>query len=486
MVNEGATLGAAAARHLLRRTGFGALARDVSRYTGLSRGAAADRLVGFKAKAFKPGGSYFEQAHDKWVTYILKAKFPLMEKLALFWHDHFAVAIAKVIDVKRMGLYVGLLHQHCNGNLKTFVKAMNKDAAMMEFLDTVRNDKGIPNENYARELQELFTLGVYDLAGQPNYTQADIVQIARAFTGWTYDGSNKPRFDDYRHDYAAEFPERGPKTLFAGRPGFPAGGASFASPEGATEIDQVVDVLFQHTDSQGKNTVARRTAYRLCEYFAHPQPSLAFVDQIVAHSGFDVSFDIRRLVRSLLCHDEFYASAAGPPYTEASRKSVRWPIDYVVGTLRILGLKPRGRYQVIQGGSYRRVFDHLGNMGQTLMDPPSVFGWDWETSWVSSSTLLARYNFARDIIMARWGGGALKTDRLVNTGLTDPGAIVDAVTDLFGVRDQLSPAERQVFVDYLTENGTVPSIDLRNWDVRNTKLNGLFALVMQSPAYQLH
>lgn len=485
MVNEGATLSAAAARHLLRRAGFGATARDADTYTGLSRGVAADRLVNFKAKTFKPGGSYFDQAHDKWLKYILKSKFPLMEKLVLFWHDHFAVAIAKVIDVKRMGQYVGVLHQHCNGNLKTFVKAMNKNAAMMEFLDTVRNDKEIPNENYARELKELFTLGVYDLLGQPNYTQADIVQTARAFTGWTYDGGNKPRFEDYRHDYTDEFPERGPKTLFAGRPGFPVGGAPFGSPEGETEIDQVVDILFQHTDSEGKNTVARRTAYRLCEYFAHPQPSLQFVDDIVAHSGFDTNFDIRLLVRALLCHDDFYASAAGPPYNANSKKSVRWPIDYVVTTLRLLNLKPRGRYQVIEGGSYRRVFDHLSNMGQTLMDPPSVFGWDWETSWISSSTLLARYNFARDIAMARWGGGAFKADRLVSTSLTDPGDIVDAVTDVLGVSDQLSPAERQVFIDYLTEDGAMPSIDLEDWDIRNTKLNGLFALVMQSPAYQL-
>lgn len=485
MVNEGATLSAGQVRHLLRRAGFGATARDVDTFTGLTRGVAADRLVNFKAKTFKPGGKYFDQAHDKWLKYILKSKFPLMEKLVLFWHDHFAVAISKVIDVKRMGQYVGVLHQHCNGNLRTFVKAMNKDAAMMEFLDTVRNDKQIPNENYSRELKELFTVGVYDLLGQPNYTQADIVQTARAFTGWTYDGGDKPRFEDYRHDYTDEFPERGPKVLFAGRPGFPGGGAPFGSPEGATEIDQVVDILFAHTDSEGKNTVARRTAYRLCEYFAHPQPSLAFVDEIVAHSGFDTSFDIRLLMRALVCHDDFFLTAAGPPYVGTSKKSVRWPIDYVVSTLRLLNLKPRGRYQVIEGGSYRRVMDHLGNMGQTLMDPPSVFGWDWENSWVSSSTLLARYNFARDIASARYGGGAFKPDRLVSTSLSDPGDIVDAVTDVLGVADQLSAVERQVLIDYLTDDGAVPSIDLGDYEVRNTKLHGLFALVLQSPAYQL-
>ncbi len=493
-VNAGATLTASHARHLLRRAGFGFTPQDFDAVDGLTRGAAADRLLNFKPKGFKPGGRYFEQAHDKWIKYILKSKFPLQEKLVLFWHDHFAVGISKVFDTKLMGQYIGMLHLNCKGNFKNFVKAIGKDAAMMEFLDTVRNFKEIPNENYGRELLELFTLGVYDYAPvpQPNYTQADIVQIARAFTGWTYEGKGKTVFYDYRHDYTEEFdgdPEedRGPKVIFTGRPGFPGGGASFTNGgEGENEIDEVVDLIFQHTDSQGKNTVARRTAYRLCEYFAHSQPAITFVDEVVDDSNFDTTWDLNALLRSIFTHDDFFLTAGGPPYVGTSKKSVKWPIDYVVSTLRVLGVKPRGGDLRIYGGNYRRVLDHLSNMGQVLLDPPSVFGWDWETSWVSSATMLARYSFARDIAASRDGSASFRPDKLVSLSLTDPGAIVDAVTEALGITDQLRTEERSVLINYLTDDGVNLTLNLTDYDTRNTKLHGLFALVMQSPAYQLH
>src|SRR5690606_31257031 len=107
-----------------------------------------------------------------------------------------------------------LLRKLAKGSMKDLVKAIGKDAAMMEFLDTTRNEKSIPNENYARELLELFTLGVYDSAGNPNYTQADIVQIARAFTGWRYKQNGTAYLDRSNHDFTSEFPERGPKRIF--------------------------------------------------------------------------------------------------------------------------------------------------------------------------------------------------------------------------------------------------------------------------------
>jgi uncharacterized protein (DUF1800 family) len=494
MINPNATLTDSHARHLLRRTGFGFTASEFNSIQGMTRGTAAAKLLGFKPKQFKPGGRYFEQSHDKWVKYILKSRFPLQEKLVLFWHDHFSVGISKVVDTKIMAQYVGVLHLNCKGNFKSFVKSIGKNAAMMEFLDTVRNFKDIPNENYGRELLELFSLGVYDKAPspQPNYTQDDIVQIARAFTGWTYEGNGKTVFYDYRHDYTEEFdgdPEedRGPKVIFAGRPGFPVGGASFTQGgEGTNEIDEVVDIIFQHLDSEGHNTVARRTAYRLCEYFAHTNPSMAFVDEVVASSNFSTTWDIGALCQAIFTSDDFYLTAGGPPYVAGSKKSVKWPIDYVIGTLRMLGVKPRGSDLRIYGGNYRRILDHLTNMGQILLDPPSVFGWDWETAWVSSATMLARYSFARDIAASRDGSASFRPDKLMSLGLTNPGQIVDAVTGALGVTDQISAAERTALVNYLTDDGANPSIDLTDYDTRNTKLHGLFALVMQSPAYQLH
>jgi uncharacterized protein (DUF1800 family) len=476
------------ARHLLRRTGFGASQSEAANFLAQhpTRGDAATALLSYKPNGFKPGGRSFDDIHDKWIKYMLKVKSPLQEKLVLFWHDHFATGISKVFDVKMMAAQNKLFRLNGRGNFKTLVKAVNRDPAMMEYLDTVRNHAEIPNENYARELQELFTLGVKDSAGVDNYVQADVAQIARAFTGWDYD--KVAFFKDYDHDYEADYPARGPKVIFQSTGGFGPGGRNYATEaggEGPNEIDAVVDIIFEHEDSQGQNTVARRTARRLLEYFAHPNPSLAFIDAVVAASSFDQDFELTPLLHEIFVHDDFYLTAV-PPIGAGTPKSVRWPVDFVVSSLRLLRMKPKGKYQYIDGGSYTRVFDQLSNMGQLVFDPPSVFGWDWETAWVSSSTMLARYGFARDLTSAHAGGStAFRPDKFIDLDLTDPNDILTAVTDALGVTGDLSLAEETALVDYLTDNGANPSIDLFDYDVRHSKLHGLFALVMQTPAYQL-
>src|SRR5436309_9661326 len=178
MGDESTLLTEATARQFLRRAGFGALERDIQRILDFNetRGQAADRLLALKPQTVRPTGGDFETAHGKWIKFLIKTKTPVHAKLALFWHDHFATSFAKVHYVGLMADQIRLLHRLGAGNMKELVKAINKNAAMMEFLDTVRNRKGYQNENYARELQELFTLGVLDFAGNPNYTQNDVVQ----------------------------------------------------------------------------------------------------------------------------------------------------------------------------------------------------------------------------------------------------------------------------------------------------------------------
>jgi uncharacterized protein (DUF1800 family) len=270
MGDQNTPLSEAAARHLLRRSGFGVNVKNLAKILkgNETRGQAADRLLNFKPSKFRPRARNGELAHNKWVKYMVRTKSELQEKLTLFWHDHFATSIAVVGDVKLMANQNQLLRLNCKGNFKSFVKAINLDPAMMEFLDTVRNKKQQPNENYPRELKELFCLGVTDLtvAGEPNYDQEDIVQVARAFTGWRYDNKGEPYFNEDRHDYNAEyFDERGPKVIFKNRGGFgdPNGQDFTINGEGEPEIGTVSDLIFQHKDSEGKNTVARYIAHRL-------------------------------------------------------------------------------------------------------------------------------------------------------------------------------------------------------------------------------
>ncbi|MFM7736825.1 MAG: DUF1800 family protein [Alphaproteobacteria bacterium] len=507
MGGEGTLLDRRAARHLLRRSGFGASDRVVDRWlrVGATRGQAADELVAFTPAGFKPGGRSLAEMHDNWVKYLMKARSGLNEKLVLFWHDHFATSFGKVGVEALVARQNQLLRKSCRGNMVALVKAVNRDPAMMIFLDTIKNSKVEPNENYGREMLELFTLGTTDQDGRRNYSdQQDPAAIARAFSGWNIDrNTGEPLFRDSRHDTQAAYPERGPKVLFAadaanpgGYGGYGPGGASFADGgEGPQEIDRVTEIVFGHRDGDGVPTVARRTARRLFEFFAYgsyrdaagedhggfaaPEPGSeerAAIDDVIERSGFATRWEIGPLVREILVHDAFYASLDDP-----ARKSVKWPVDLVVSTLKTLGLKLVGREARVPGLGDKSVYTHLLNMGQVVLNPPSVFGWEWESAWIGSQSLLARFSFARDVYTARSTGG-LRPDKLVSPALTQPGDVVDAVTDLLGVREDLSTAERAALVAYL---GTGP-VDLLDPVTVDKKLRGLFGLVLQSPAYQLH
>jgi uncharacterized protein (DUF1800 family) len=491
MGDENTIISEADLRHILGRTGFGPSVKDMRRarkLIGATRGVAADYLLGAKRKIIKAKGKELIDIHNKWIKHLTKGKNQLLDKTVLCFHDHFAVT-ASVLDnyPEAVTQHLELHYEHALADFRVYCKAINKNPAMMVFLDTVKNKKSIPNENYARELCELFTLGVTDLNGVANYSQDDIVQIARAFTGWRIDEEMGLAYlKEGQHDTMSNFPSRGPKVLFDNAYGFPSGGASFTTGgEGENEIDEVIDILFAHTDSDGQNTVARRIVNRLIEFFCYANPDKTIVDEIISNSAFDTAWNIEQVVREIIVHDVFYETMAPAPFLATTKKSVKWPIDFMVGTLRMLRMKARGKYLEVPGGEFRTMQEHGLNMGQLIGEPPSVFGWNLEEGWISSSTLLARYEFARDLINARTKG-RFKAKRVVDTDLTDPGEIADAVTDALGVTTQFTAAERAELIDYLTDEGSVSSLDLDNEDVLNTKLHGAFSLVMESAAFQLH
>lgn len=151
----------AEARHLMRRAGFGASPKELAKLAkrGLTRGQLVDGLLKFKTKPLKVGKKDgLDDVYDRWLELMLKTKTPLLEKLVLFWHDHFATANAKVQNTRRMAQQNALLRTMAKGDFGQFLKRINKDPAVMEFLDTLRNNAKTPNENYARELMELFSL----------------------------------------------------------------------------------------------------------------------------------------------------------------------------------------------------------------------------------------------------------------------------------------------------------------------------------------
>lgn len=471
-------------RQMLRRSTFGPSIRDLRknrRLVGNTRGDVVEHLLKRRAKPPKFNPHFGRTIlHDQWVRYLTRSKTPLIDRLALFWHDHFSV---RTNDTSQdlVSNYLLVLYDHALGNFKDFVKAINRDGAMMVFLNTDLNVKILPNENYARELCELFTLGVEDLNGVSNYEQEDVVQIARAFTGWGLDG-----LDPNEHDTIAEFPERGPKVLFKGAHGFGAGGASFASGgEGEGEIDEVIEILFSHRDSDGQLTVARRTTYRLLEYFCYANPSKTLVDEIVAASNFETDWSLESLVRTILTHDVFFETMNPAPFDENTKVSIKWPIDFVLSTLRMLNVKPKGRALQVPAGSYKTLWSHLNDMGQLLGNPPSVFGWDWEEEWISSNRIMARYTFARDLITNRDGSFRFRPDKIIDTDLTDPDEIIEAALRSLNMSGQLEATDVATLRDYLTDGGAVTSLDLNDDQIRSEKLHGLYGLLIQSPYFQL-
>ncbi len=495
MGDPNATLTEDQARHFLRRTGFGATQRDIDRIvnTGETRGQAADRVLGFKPSKFRPRNKSIELAHNKWVKYMVRTKLQLQEKLVLFWHDHFATSNDVVGDAQQMAVQNQLFRVQGKGDFRVMMNAVNRDPAMMDFLDTIRNRKENPNENYSREIQELFCFGVFDLDGQPNYTQDDIVQIARAFTGWRVSKKDEAYFDGNRHDKGTgdpgdPYPERGPKVIFKNNSAFGPGGFDFGAAAGTnyeTEIDHVMTAVFAHQDSAGRNTVAHWIAYRLITFFADPNPSTAYVVAMVSQSNFHNTFMVSDLLREIFISEEFYAAVSDP-----SKLMVKWPIDYVVSTLRLAEMKLKSRYQYINGGSYDEIRDELTNMGQRLFEPPSVFGWDWEGAWMSSSTMLARFGFARDVIAARGSGRTtFRPEKLFDFAESpgvDPNTVVDEVAALFGVSSSFAAGSnaRAALIDYLTDGGG-GTVDFSVYETRDMKLRGLIALVLQSPGYML-
>ncbi len=438
------------AAHLLRRAGFGARPEDVDRAVkdgveatveGLfDEAAAAEEERGF-ALAFEAiAGSFadFSEADPLrawWVHRMVKARVPLREKLTLFWHGHFATSVEKVDDVHLMARQVDTIRRLAWGNFRDLVLALARDPAMIVWLDGESNTKAHPNENFGRELMELFTCGI------GHYTEADVQAAARAFTGWHREGAEfafKP--DD--HDPG--------RKRFLGKSGKFDGG-------------DIVDILIQHP------ATARNVAAKLLRYFACPEPAPEVVDEAAAlleHTRLDVKWFLRELFGS-----RYFFSPA------CYRSRIASPAEFVVGTVRGLGVRWVASEMAGQ----------LNSMGQTLLAPPNVKGWDGEKRWINSSTWAARTACAGTIARLETGGpfGAnLDPSALVPDSLREPAEVVDRLAEIL-LQGDLAPGTRRELAEYLatTEDGQSSHSFRDDDEVRKKKTRGLLALMLALPEY---
>jgi uncharacterized protein (DUF1800 family) len=325
---------------------------------------------------------------------------PLVEKMTLFWQGHFTTSLSKVYEPDHLWKQQVLYRNSAFGNFTTFTQAMALEEAMLLYLDNADSYKGSPNENFARELMELFTLGV------GNYTQADVTASAKAWTGYSYDYTNRV------YQYKANLHDNTNKTFF-GQTG------NYGGPD-------IINLIFQ----QKGTIVAHYMARKFWEFFAYQNPSAALVDSL-ATTFVGTGWSIKELLRAIFTNPEFYSATA-------KQGRVRSPIEYVVTVLKGLQVPSADVHPAW----------YMEGMGQEMYNPPDVSGWKLNKYWISTSMLLAKANFAENCSYTLDDQNNNRHP-FRDAATADNNVLVDRAFQIFGVTNPM-PATRTVLLGWLT------------------------------------
>ncbi len=448
-------LGERAAAHLLRRAGFGGTPDEVRRYAAMHAGEAVASLLAVPSPGsiapprellalsrpvsmttLTPRRQRRHQGREAilalqlwWLNRMLATTAPLQEKMTLYFHGHFtsrATPLFPWITYNQNALF----RRSALGNLRQLTRDVSKDAAMLVYLNGAQNVAAHPNENYARELMELFTLGV------DNYTENDVRDSARAWTGWRVDRRNDTvRFDSSLHD---------------------AGQKKFLGRTGNFDGDDIVDIIFAQPEC------ARFFATSLLNWFVYndPEPELA---EGVAGELRRWDFDLASVIRTILRSNVFYSP-------RAYRALVKSPVEFVVGTYKTLGLSEVGE----------SALPALAQMGQQLFYPPSVAGWAGGENWLTSGTMIARQNFLTRLLGSQTLAGSSWLRGLPVASKTAAQVLGQTI-----LQGDVTPAWARELEGYLNGKGSaaLPSLSAENYDQR---VSSAVYLAMATPAYQLN
>jgi uncharacterized protein (DUF1800 family) len=499
--------------HLLRRAAFGARPDEIDNFVKQGLEATVDQLVNYEqvaedpsipaepaARTAPPAGAPNITMVDLgdvstwWLNMMLRTRQPLRERMVLFWHDHFATSAEKITPPnghKHLYWQNQLERQYATGNFRAFCKAMNRDPAMLRWLDNVYNTKGSPNENYARELFEIFMLG-FDAFEAGGYTEPDVQQAARAFTGW---GINLLRLDGPIRISDGVNTVNGPATdpsqVVLIPPATNNGSAAANNHDYNNKTvftvvsnfngDDIVDIVLDR--SPQKEYAARMLGKKIFEHFAYENPEQHIVDHLAAVL-LRTNFNVKALLRDLFLNvKEFYSE-------KAFFSIIKTPAYYLISTLRLLGMQS----VTLDGRGAEN--NTLRAMGQQLFWPPDVFGWPGREDWITTSQYFARANWANTLVTF----SSTDQRRLSNTQIEQllsfgglgaaPTAeqVVDYFTQLLAQRP-FAANVRQTLVDYLKKNnsGVIGTYSLATDKTSNyRKTRGLLHLLLARPEYQNH
>ena len=395
--------------HLLRRAGFGASSDDLDIFSEIGYEATVEKLINVDSETAVdeysllrrhpitevPGGAS-GPGQANWLYFMLNTQRPLQEKMALFWHHVFATGNAKVDNCNHLLDQIAMFREEGMGNYRNLLVNLARDPAMIFWLDNNENHKNAPNENWGRELLELFSLGV------GNYTETDVFECSRAFTGWTI-GAKMPRYPYGRHPWKFEF--RAEDHDYTEK--------TFLGHTGNFDGEDIIDIILQ------QDACSKFIARHLYNFFVEDEPQVPAwnieapknpeavnqLAKILIDSDYEVTPALRALFNSSF-------------FKESAYKRVKSPVEVVVGTLRlvedVLGPDPR----------LEATAKEPGYMGQDILDPPSVEGWHTGREWINSGALVKRVNFV--------------SDRLSDTALPGVKKIISKIADCDGT---MSPEE---------------------------------------------
>lgn len=406
------------AKHLIYRTTFGARQKDIATITGLSMSDAVEKLLAPTTAIqdppvnnYSPIGagdimgvpygttwikSYYGEANLNfarieslkawWMGALIDQELNITEKMTFFWHNHFATQTLVVEDARFSYIYYQLLRNNVLGNFKQLVKAVTLDPAMLQYLNGYLNTMTKPDENYARELQELFTLGKNNV---PNYNEDDIKSVARILTGWTQNASVfESFFIPQRHDTGdKKFSSFYNNKVIAGRTGT----------AGTAELDELIDMIFE------KSEAAHFICTKLYRFFVYYNITNEIDTNIItplAQILIANNFEVMPVMLKLLKSQHFYDAYNMGCY-------IKTPLDFYVGTLRMLEVdlsaaaSVKERYDILYS-----LHKYISLNGLMLGDPPNVAGWPafyqspaYYQIWINATTLPARMQFSDSLVM---------------------------------------------------------------------------------------
>ena len=460
--------------HLMRRAGFGATREDLEAYCAKGYESTVEELIHPESQ---PGWEqdleerYYAEYRDasealtsgtKWVYRMCSTPRVLEEKLALFWHGVLCTGDAKVDQSAQMHTTIDMFRLHGMGSFRDILIELSRDPGMVYFLDNCESHKDAVNENYGRELLELFSLGV-GMDGHPNYSEEDVKECSRAFTGWTR-GNPMPRWPHGRYawirKYDADDHDDGVKT--------------FLGETGHWNGDDIINIIVKQP------SCARFIARHLYNFFVADDVEVAQWEgtphrdpeaiRILEQAFVENNYEIRAVLRVLFNSDLF---------KNARFAKIKSPAEVVVGTMRLVQ-----DYTTPKHGIHR-IASETRYMGQDMMDPPTVEGWHTGKEWIDSGTLVERINFvAEQVGNTDLPGVKAIINRLIDRGVSDPKEFVEGCLDLMGPME-VSENTLLVLTDHASKAGELRSTTEEERADFSKRVGETLQLIVASQEYQL-